>query len=128
MSLADVVRSGIASANKAVKDLQTEVSHSAWIDFDSYGKPVYATAVIRPAIVEYSQRLRRRSDGQLVQQRASIVFTYPITANGAVGRREPIDPRDEIVLPSGYTGPILDILGLVDPKTKAPYMLEVILG
>ena len=109
--------------------LQASVTHYAWTaNGSTYGEPTYATGVARNAIVEMKQRLRRLAGGQEVLQQASVTFPRPITANGATGRREPIDPRDKIVLPNGYTGPILSVEGLENPDTTAPYMLEVILG
>lgn len=123
-----IVRSGVAIANRLTAGLQVQVSHEAWIRDDGKGKPVYATAISRPAIVQPKSRLRRAPNGREVMQRAAIVFVGPVEANGAAGRQEPIDPRDKLTLPDGTTGPILGVDGLTDPKTNAPYMYEVALG
>jgi len=130
MGLADIVRSGVATAQSVTADLQDSVSHEAWIGHDGtgYAKPAYAPAVARPALVEMKQRKLRLADGSEVTQNAQLTFIGPVEANGAVGRREPIDPRDRLTLPSGHTGPILDVQGLVDTGTHAPYLLEVALG
>jgi hypothetical protein len=71
---------------------------------------------------------RKLPDGREVVHRATLMFTQPVAANGAEGRREPIDPRDRITLPSGFAGVIIDVRGPVDPLTDAPYVLRVELG
>jgi hypothetical protein len=72
--------------------------------------------------------MRRMANGQEVMQRATVTFIGPVTANGAVDRQEPIDPRDKITLPDGSTGSILSIEGVADPSTSYPYMFVVALG
>lgn len=104
------------------------MSLEAWTGSGAYTAPTFAAAVTLPAIVSMEQRLRRLPDGQEVTQHASLLFLQPVTANGASGRREPIDPRDRITLPSGYTGPILYVGGPIDPSTDAPFCVEVVMG
>ena len=130
MSLADILRSGIATINTITADgeLQVDVTLEAWTGSDSHGAPTYAAGVTIPAIVEMKNRLINIANGEQVQSRATVTFVRPVTANGATGRREPIDPRDKITLPDGETGPILDVQGVFDSSTDAPYMLEVFLG
>jgi len=128
MALDSLVRSAVSIANSVTSSLQANVSHFAWTGFGTYGEPTFATAIVRPAIVDYKQRLRKTADGQEIMQQASVMFVGPITANGSTDRREPVDPRDKIVLPNSYTGPILNVEGVVDPSTNAPYAIEVILG
>jgi hypothetical protein len=128
MGLADTIRNAIATANAITSDLQVTVRHRAWTGTDAYSKPVYATAIHRPAIVDFRQRLRRDLNGQEVVQVASVMFLEPILPNGATGRREPVDPRDELTLPNGYTGPIIDVGGFVDAGTDAPFLIEIGLG
>lgn len=128
MGLDELIRFGVATADFVTKSLQANVTHAAWIGSGVYGEPSYASAVTRPALVEYKQRLRKTSGGQEVMQQASVIFIGPITANGAAERREPVDPRDQIFLPNGYTGPILSVEGAIDPSTNSLYTVEVILG
>ena len=125
---ADILRAGIATANSVTATLQATVQHYAWISDDGFGTNSYAAAVPRQAIVEEKQRLIRQGDGQYMLSRAKVTFIFPIPANGAAKRQEPIDPRDKIVLPDGTTGPIIDIEGVVDPDTGKPYISEVWLG
>ena len=128
MGLAEVIRGGVRIANGITSGLQVVVEHEAWVGQDSYGKPQFATAVARPALVEAKQRMRRMTNGQEVLQLASITFLQMPEANGAEGRREPIDPRDRLTLPDGITGPIIDVSGMTDPGTDAAYLLEVALA
>jgi hypothetical protein len=129
MALDSLVRSGIALAKSITASLQAEVEHTPWVGNDDYGTNSGAgTPTMRPALVEMRQRLRRDATGKEVMQRATVTFLGPVPPNGATGRREPIDPRDRIVLPDGTTGPILDVSGLADPSTSGHYMLTVALG
>ena len=154
MGLDTVLRNGVSLANSLTVLLQDAVTHEAAIDIDGYGMTQYAPAVSRQAIVEMKQMLRRLSNGTEVLQRATVTFLYPIDGyefeeppfvigggGGEVGgpgviggdgsqfaRRDPIDPRDRLVLPDGTTGPILDVSGLCDPSTSAPFFLTVVLG
>jgi hypothetical protein len=124
----DIVRNGLKTVDKVTSDLHSTILHEAWISNDTYGKPQYALPVRVKGILEVEQRLRRLDSGQEVLQHAVITFPRPLKVNGATGRREPIDPRDVLTLPSGYSGPILFVGGVVDPSTGRPYGLEVILG
>lgn len=128
MGLDATVRAAIATISTATADLQATVAHAAWTGKDGYNKPTFAVAVNRQALVEMKQRLRRLPNGQEVLQQAAVTFIGPISANGATGRREPVDPRDTITLPNGYSGPILNVEGLIDPTTNRPFMVQVWLG
>jgi hypothetical protein len=105
----------VAAANQATVSLglQVDVSHEAWIGQDDYGKATFDDPVTLSALVQEGTNQIRRTDGSVITTRACISFLYPITHNGASGRREPIDPRDRITLPSGYTGPIVENVGAI---------------
>ena len=134
MSLSDVVRTGVATANTVTKSLHATVTHRAWIGQDAYGAPTFATASVSAgggtlkALVELTQTLKSLPDGRVVQAKAKVTFLEPVPVNGTAGRTEPIDPRDYIELPNGITGPILTVEGMVDPATGEPYLTEVWLG
>jgi hypothetical protein len=129
MGLAGLVRKSVALANKLTKDLQVPVIHEAWIGNDTtYGTPLYAAPIRRLALVEMKQRTLRSNTGMEITQRATVTFLYPIPANGAADRQEPLDIRDKLTLPSGYSGPIRIIEGLENNYPDSPYLLEVILG
>lgn len=129
MGFSKLIRNMVSVADKLTKDLQVPVIHEPWISNDAtYGTPVYGAPVTRLAIVEMKQRTLRLNNGQEITQRASVTFTYPIEANGAEGRQEPIDIRDKLTLPSGYSGPIKVVEGLENNFPDSPYLLEVLLG
>jgi len=125
---ADIVRSGVAIAQTLTQSLQVEVEHFPWVDSDSHGAPVFGYSLKRSAIVEYKQSAVRNVQGETVLSRAKITILYPLTPNGATGRREPIDSRDRLVLPDGTSGPIVAVNNLVDPATRRPYMYDIYLG
>lgn len=128
MSLSSIVRRAVAIADKTTKSLQDTITFEAWIGFTDAGGPEYDSAISILAIIEEKQVLRRLASGQEVMQKATITIPRAVAANGAAERREPIDPRDRITLPSGYTGPILDVSGVTDPLTHRAYMYQVVLG
>jgi hypothetical protein len=128
MGFDTLVRNGVALADRMTTDLQVTIQIYPWIGTNDNGGPLYGSAVSMKAIVEEKEITRRLSTGQEVTQQAEITIPRPVAANGATERREPIDPRDKILLPSGLTGPILDVNGMVDPTTNQPYMFTVILG
>jgi hypothetical protein len=129
--LAAGIRSAVATAQAVKKSLVTQtdgvvmgVTHQAWIGPgpDDHGVPIS-----RPALVQKGAVLRKRPDGQVPTTGTRIEFLDPLPANGAVGRREPIDPRDLITL-EGETDPghIDEIPGvMVDPETNLPYVSVV---
>lgn len=128
MGFADIVRSGVATANRLTASLQVSVQHEAWIGTGDYAAPQYAEPASRPALVEMKQRERRLATGEVVVQVASVTIVGPLPAEGSEGRREPLDPRDRITLPNGYVGRIIDVRGLADPKTGQPYLYVVAVG
>ena len=128
MAFDDLIRTGVALADSLTGSLQATVTHEAWIGSDEFGKASFATGVGRPAIVERRNRERQMSDGRTILTTAKITFLRPIPANGATGRKEPIDSRDRLTLPDGSTDPVADVEALVDPDTGRGYYAVVYLG
>jgi|WetSurSiteA1Bulk_404760.scaffolds.fasta_scaffold132009_1 hypothetical protein len=130
MSLDSLIRSAVAIADSVTKSLQDQtVTITPWIGIGTtYAEPLYGAAVSVPAIVEEKERLVSLSNGEVIRQKAVVTIPRVLTVNGATGRQEPVDSRDKVVLPSGYTGPILDIGGVIDPTTHRSYMTQIILG
>lgn len=125
MGLADAIRSAVAAASAQTAGLQVDVTHEAWIGHKAggYAQPDYAVAVSRKALVQEGTNQIRLPNGDVFTARACISFLVPVLANGAAGRKEPIDPRDRITLPSGLTGPIVENPGgMVDPQTGRPFI------
>lgn len=132
MGLADVVSSVIATAKRVTQDLQPTVWHLAWVGQDELGKDKYAEAVEYGAIVEDLVEMRQDiTTGSVVATRHRVAFLEPVPDTAPLrdhARQQPIDPRDQIVLPDGTTGPIVSIEGLVDRRTDRPFFSQVWLG
>lgn len=139
MGFSALVRAGVALANKLTTDLQVPVTHQAWIgqkpdafgDNDPFGSGNFASPVTRMAIVEPKRRLMKTASGQEVMSFVSLTFLTPIedtVATHGNDRQNPVDPRDQFVLPDGSTGDIVDINGMLSGETQEPYMTVVLLG
>jgi hypothetical protein len=129
MSLADVVRSGVAVADGITKPLQDDVLHTPWTgDKDEFGNSTFASSVFRKALVEKKMQLITKADGQIVMAATKITFVEPVPPTIAAGRDNPIDGRDILTLSDGTTGPILTVGGFMDAGTHVPFVLQVYLG
>lgn len=127
MSLLDVVRSAVATANTVTKPLQATVTFSRYTGSDEYGTQTYAASVSLKAIVDWKQKQLRTATGILSVSRASVMFldiAALVAATGGAG----VSDEDKIVLPDGTTGPILDMRGFIDAGTGHPIATEVYLG
>lgn len=118
MGLRDIVANGIATADRITADLQPFVTVKRWTGQTGAGKPTYAAAVREPAIVDWMQKRVRTKTGAEAVSRAYVGFLRPTS----------IDEKDQIILPDGTTGPILDMSGFVDRATGAPFFVQVWLG
>jgi hypothetical protein len=121
MASAAWLGSALAAADAAGQALGLEetVQRSAFIQDDGFGEATRAPAVPLLAFVERRQGQRARPGGQEVSFRATVAFPRPVT----------VDPRDEIRLADGFTGPIVDIeRAPIDAETGAPFAVTVFLG
>lgn len=128
MAFDDIIRSGVATADRLTASLQIDVTHEAWLGTGGMGEEAFEDAVTRTAIVERKNRERRTTDGRTILTTAQITFLRPIPANGAPGRQEPIDLRDRLTLPDGSTDPVVDTEALLDPETGRGYYVVAWLG
>lgn len=127
MSLLDVLRSGVKIADNVTKPLQPRVSYRRYLSEDGYGTKQYGPVVFLNAIVDWKQKQVRTKEGTLSVTRASVLFLNikdVVDATSGQG----IGEDDEIVLPDGTTGPILDMSGFIDAGTGHPLATEVFLG
>jgi hypothetical protein len=118
MNLAAIIRRGVGILDKNTQSLQAVVTYEPWLGQDDYGNEEFGPVVSMNAIVDNSMRDRPSSTGQLVVSRAKVTFPRPIS----------VDTRDRIILPDGTTGPIIDVMGVVDRATGKPYATDVLLG
>ena len=93
--LDSLVRQTVSIVGAVTQSLQATVTHNAWVSnsSDGYVTPTFASTSYR-AVVQWRQRRITTDTGRVVDQVAEVVFIQPIPANGATGRKEPIDPRD----------------------------------
>lgn len=109
-------------------DLQCQVTLYPWIAQDVHGDDTYGTPVTLTCVVDRTNRILYQG-GQQITVVATLTFVGDVAPNGAAGRREPIDPRDKIVLPDGFTGPIVSTPdGVTDPGTGRGFIQSVMLG
>lgn len=129
MGLLDIVRIGVAIADRVTKPLQADVSYERYVTSvnDGFGTATYASAQLLKAIVDWKQRQVRTQSGVLSVSRASITF-LDITALMLATAGQGIDDHDKITLPDGTTGPILDMAGFIDAGTGIPVATEVFIG
>src|SRR5262245_10370875 len=130
MCLAEAISSAVCAANAYTQSVQTEVQISPWIGGPlTFGGPdQFGAAVTALAFVKEGLEHTRRSDGTIIMVRARVAFWDPdaIPPNGADGRAEPIDPRDILTLPSGLSGHMRELAGiLTNPETGQPFVRVV---
>lgn len=127
MGLLDIVRSGVAIANKITQPLQAIVQYERSKGTDGYGGLQYEGAVPLHAIVDYASKQVRTKEGILTVTRATIDL-LDINEIVAATNGEGIGNNDRFTLPDGDTGPILDISGFIDAGTGNPVSTTVMLG
>lgn len=129
MNIDQVFTQAIAALNGTTQGIQELVRIRPWISEDLYGKRSFGATRKYKAVVTRNAGEVRTRDGRTINIRAVVAFLRPITPIGAVGRQEPIDPRDEIYLVDDVTGPIISISGPTNPPaTKVRYFQQVTLG
>jgi hypothetical protein len=99
MSLATVLRAGVALAGAVVDSLRIDVAHEAWAGQDALGASVYAAPVTRRALVEPSTRRVVTLDGREVIATAHLLFFDA----------PPVSPQDRLTFPDGRQPPILSV-------------------
>lgn len=131
MSLADVVRNAVATANRVTAGLQPAVTYRPYLGQDYRGTVTLGDPVPLQALVDETVK-PIYVDGKMVMCTAYIALLQPLPpttgAGVAADRVNPIDQRDQFTLPSGRTAPIVKTTGFVDAGTGAPYFHEVYLG
>jgi hypothetical protein len=119
MGLAEVVRGGVALADRLTASLQATVAHEAWSGNNGDGQHSYAESVSVAAVVEEGKKARKLANGDVVMTKAHIIFLRP----------RQVDPRDRFTLPSGSKGPVVDTdHAVVDPSTGVGYYAGVWIG
>lgn len=123
MRLDRIIRKGVALADRITKSLQGDVIHYHWsgddqADQDATGDKTFPAPVTRKAVITLKQQFIRTSAGEDAVSHAQVTFLSPVD----------VHMQDQIILPDGTTGPILNIAGPVDPSTGKVYAVDVWLG
>ena len=127
MGLGSLVAQAVGAARVATESLGMlgEVRHEAWVRQSATGDAEYEGPVQCRALIAEGEQQHTTKDGRAVVTRATLTFFPP-----EPGQAPPeIGPRDRLTLPSGLTGPIVEIApAAVDPDTGAVLMRVVWLG
>ncbi len=127
MSILDVLRSGVAIADKVTKPWQAIVIYRRELSADAAGMRTFAADVPLHALVDYKAVQVRTKDGVLSATRATITLLDVAEVTLATGGQG-IGNNDQFILPDGDTGPTLDLAGFVDAGTGHPIATTVMLG
>ena len=137
MSLLDVVRSGVKVADKVTRPLQANVKYERCLSKeagdlfnageDGTGTRTFAEPAYLLAVVDYTSRMVRTKEGILTPARSTVTFLNA-QAVSAASKGLGVRTKDRVTLPNGETGPILDIIGFLDPGTLEPVATTVMLG
>lgn len=125
-----MLRIGVKVANKVTRPVQAEVTHKQFVSQDGAGKKTFSpsTGIKRLCLFEQQEHKMELPDGRLIAVEAVLTFLEEVLPQGASGRLEPIDPRDEIILPDGSTAPVVYVSAPYDPKKKRGFVVQVWLG
>lgn len=136
---ASIIRAGVAIADSLTLGVQNYVTHEAWIG-GSEGGDVYADPIQVRCVVDRSNKQTMRGISILFIG-ATLTFTtspeHTLTSGGVAVdtsqitplRTGPIDARDRITLPDGWTAQVVDIPeGVIDPGTGRGFAPVVMLG
>jgi hypothetical protein len=124
----DILVAGIAVTNTLTKGVQVDCTLAAWTGQDAYGSATYAAPVTFQAVLDRTNK-QLVTLGKVIDVAATLTIVGDLAPNGATDRREPIDPRDVITLPDGFTGPIIDVPNAVtDPITGRGLIQQIMLG
>lgn len=125
---AEILRSGIQIADSLTKGVQSTITIERWTGQTVHGDDTYSIPITVSAVIDRTNKVINRGDEQITIG-ATLTVIGDIPPDGGVGRREPIDPRDRITLPDGFTGPIINAPNsVVDPGTGRGFINEIMLG
>ncbi|MDP3717098.1 MAG: hypothetical protein Q8T13_04930 [Acidobacteriota bacterium] len=118
MGLANIIRSGVAVADRLTADLQVDVTHRTVGAADGDGKPATGSTTTRSAIVTYETKPVKMLDGREALSQAQVVFLSDVA----------VAMEDVLTLPGGVTGPILKVSRPADSAGTGGFLTQVWLG
>lgn len=111
----------LGAAERATRGLELteDVTRRAYqAPSGAFGEALLGPPEVLPAVVTRQQGRRRKPGGQEVRFRATVSFTRPVV----------VDPRDELTLADGFTGPIVDVDEGAPDSTGTPSAATVYMG
>lgn len=134
----NILEKGIAIADKLIPGVKSDCILKQFIGSDANGDLMHtdglggrSNPIPFKAVVDYTNKIVIRS-AQMVSISATLTILERIPFNNTLTdppRRNPIDPRDEITLPDGTTGPIISVPGAVNnPRTGTGFIQVVEIG
>lgn len=134
----NILETGIKIADGLIPGLKGDCILKQFIGSDANGDLIHTDGVDgRPnpipfkAIVDYTNKVTIRN-AQMISISATLTILETIPFNNTLTdppRKNPIDPRDEIILPDGSTGPIISAPGSVhNPRTGTGFIQVVEIG
>lgn len=127
----DILEKGIKIADGLIPGLKAICTLKQFTGSDANGDLTYADPITFKAIVDYTNKVTIRA-AQMVSISATLTILETIPFNNTLTdppRKNPIDPRDEIILPDGSTGPIISAPGSVhNPRTGTGFIQVVEIG
>jgi hypothetical protein len=125
MEIGSLISGALESVRVATADLgvQAEVTHEPWVDQD--GGPRFGDPVRVQALVVEGLRRHDMQDGKVVMTHANVTFFAPCPTEAP----RTINMRDRITLPSGLTGPVVEVVDcMVNPATGQPHLRVAWIG
>lgn len=130
MSLADIIRNGIALARTITLPLHVTVTHHVWVGQSFDGSVIFVDAP-RQALVERKQKLVKTMQGTEEMSSAYIGIIEEITPtspNAGYVRTNPVDVNDKFTLPDGTLVDVMAVDGFFDGGTGVPFYSQVYAG
>lgn len=124
---AEILHSSVELLKNLLPGVQPTVTYYPIISQTGEGKKTYGSPLTLRCLVNRTYRVFT-INGQVITVAATLQFLEDVPINGAAGRREPIDPRDKIILPDGFTGPIIDAPGETLDENGKGFTQLVMLG
>jgi hypothetical protein len=125
----EILRAGVALTNKLTAGAQAQIKIEPWVAQDTFGLITYGSPVFYSAVIDSTRKQLRTAAGELLEITATATIIGDVLPNGALGRIEPIDPRDRVTLPDGKQAPIMSVPNsFVDPGTNRGIIHEIMLG
>jgi hypothetical protein len=126
--LADLFTDVAGVIDEVMEPLQETFTQLTWVGRGGSGPLPLVAVPGRRGAVEHRSQQHRLKDGTMVPIRHHVVFSEIPENNGAVGRDEPVDPKDQLQFSDGSIGEIIDMTKMKNPTTGIPYYIEVWLG